>query len=58
MSRIMGKSDVIGRCMYNLIWEIPGSKDWTPEMHESIREELEKVYEEGRKYGKEHPDMF
>ena len=54
----MKKSDVINRCMYNLIWEIPGSKDWTPEMHESIREELEKVYEEGRKYGKEHPDMF
>lgn len=58
MSKSLSKNKAIDDCMYNLLWEIPGSNDWKPEMHEYIRKELEKVYYGGLYYGVEHYNIY
>ena len=39
----VSKTEAIDRCMFNLLWIIPGSGNWDTDLHEEIRKELEKV---------------
>lgn len=47
------KETAIGDCVYGLLWWIPGSMKWTPEVFEKINEELSDLYEAGVMAGKE-----
>lgn len=47
----ISKTEAIDRCMFSLLWIIPGSGNWNTDLHEEIRKELEKVYNAGKEMG-------